>query len=138
MSENKPRYGLSYEGLQGHIKRIKLPAIQAFKNIYPEKKYSIRLEIPEFTCICPKTSLPDFATIIIEYTPDKLCIELKALKEYILAYRNLGIFHENAVNRILDDFVKSCKPRRVKVEGIFNVRGGIKASVLAEYNKSGR
>ena len=93
----------------------------------------IELDIPEFTCICPKTGLPDFATIKVAYCPAKTCIELKSFKLYIVAYRNLGIFHEHLTNRILDDVVKACKPRKAKVEAIMNPRGGIATKVVAEY-----
>ena len=126
----------SYEGLQGSIKKMKTPQIDTFNNIYSEKKYTITLETPEFTCICPKTGLPDFATIIIDYIPDKLCIELKSFKEYLLAFRQVGIFHENAVNKILEDFTKAVSPRWAHVEGIFNTRGGISTTVSAEYKKT--
>jgi 7-cyano-7-deazaguanine reductase len=109
----------------------KLPAIETFPNQFPD--YEIKIEIPEFTSVCPKTGLPDFGTIIIRYVPGKLCLELKSLKEYILGYRNLGIFYENAVNRILKDVVKAAKPVRATVAGEFNPRGGIKSVVEAHY-----
>jgi len=124
----------SYEGLQKNIKQIKTPFIEVWNNQYPEKDYTIKVETDEFTCICPKTGLPDFAKITIEYSPNKHCVELKSFKMYLLFYRNLGIFHEHAVNRILNDFVKSCKPKRARVTGIFNARGGITTTVSAEYN----
>ncbi|MCX5866631.1 MAG: preQ(1) synthase [Proteobacteria bacterium] len=101
----------------------KLPAIECFENQFPG--YEITIEIPEFTSICPRTGLPDFGMITIVYTPGKLCLELKSLKEYILAYRDLGIFNENAVNRILKDVVRACRPVRAAVRGEFNPRGGI-------------
>lgn len=107
--------------------------IEVIKNEYPEKDYVVNIEFPEFTCVCPRTGLPDFATIKIEYIPDKLIIELKSLKMYFITYRNLGIFHENVVNKILDDLVHACRPRKMKVVGEFNVRGGIKTTVSAEY-----
>ncbi|KPJ69749.1 hypothetical protein AMJ44_02730 [candidate division WOR-1 bacterium DG_54_3] len=128
-----PKSQNSYEGLQENIRRLKTPKIETWENQYPDKDYDIHLEFPEFTCICPKTGLPDFATIIIDYTPDKDCIELKSLKEYFISYRNLGIFHEHAVNKILEDLVAACKPHSAKVIGVFNVRGGIKTTVSAEY-----
>ncbi len=128
----------SYEGLQGNIKKLKTPKIETFRNIYTEKDYTITLQIPEFTCICPKTGLPDFAEIIINYIPGKLCVELKSFKEYIVSFRQLGIFHENAVNRIMDDFTGAIKPRWARVEGIFNARGGIKTTVSAEYGNRKR
>ncbi len=125
----------SYKGLQKNIRKLKTPKIETWKNQYTDKDYNIHLENPEFTCVCPKTGLPDFATIFIDYTPDKDCLELKSLKEYFISYRNVGIFHEHLVNKILDDIVKTCKPRYAKVVGDINVRGGIKATVSAEFNK---
>ncbi|MBU4305635.1 MAG: preQ(1) synthase [Candidatus Omnitrophica bacterium] len=123
----------SYEGLQENVRDMKTPEIEVWENQYPDKLYTVRLEIPEFTCICPKTGLPDFATINIEYSPDKYCIELKSFKMYMIFYRGVGIFHEHLINRILGDFVKACKPRRAKINGEFNPRGGIKTIVSAEY-----
>lgn len=107
--------------------------IEVIKNKYSNKNYTVSIEFPEFTCVCPRTGLPDFATIKIEYIPDKLLIELKALKYYFISFRNKGIFHETAVNQILDDLVKACKPHSAKVVGEFNVRGGLKTTVSAEY-----
>ncbi len=123
----------SYEGLQGKIRNLKTPGIDTWKNQYPDRVYTIQIDIPEFTCICPKTGLPDFATIIIKYAPGKECIELKSLKYYTLFFRDIGIFNEHAVNKMLDDLVKSCKPRWIEVFGEFNARGGIKTTVVAEY-----
>ena len=125
----------TYEGLQDRIRSLTIPAIEVWKNAYPDKIYTITLEIPEFTCICPKTGLPDFATIKIEYSPDKYCIELKSFKLYTIFYRNLGIFHEHVVNKMLDDFVKAAKPRGVKITGVFNPRGGITTTVSREYKR---
>jgi len=125
----------AYEGLQDRIRSLTTPPIEVWKNAYPDKIYTITLEIPEFTCICPKTGLPDFATIKIEYSPDKYCIELKSFKLYTIFYRNLGIFHENMVNKMLDDFVKATKPRGVKITGVFNPRGGITTTVSREYKR---
>jgi 7-cyano-7-deazaguanine reductase len=125
----------SYEGLQENIRGLKTPALEVWKNKYPDKIYTISIEIPEFTCICPNTGLPDFANITIEYSPAKYCIELKSLKMYTIFFRNLGIFHEHAVNKILDDFVKAVRPRRVKITGIFNPRGGIATTVTREYKR---
>jgi 7-cyano-7-deazaguanine reductase len=125
----------SYEGLQENIRGLKTPALEVWKNKYPDKIYTISIEIPEFTCICPNTGLPDFANIGIEYSPAKYCIELKSLKMYTIFFRNLGIFHEHAVNKILDDFVKAVRPRRVKITGIFNPRGGIATTVTREYKR---
>jgi len=123
----------SYKGLQRNIRKLKTPRIETWKNQYPDKDYNIHLENPEFTCVCPKTGLPDFATIFIDYAPDKECLELKSLKEYFISYRNVGIFHEHLVNKILEDIVKACKPRYAKVVGDINVRGGIKTTVSAEF-----
>lgn len=123
----------SYEGLQKNVRALKTPRIEAWKNQYSDKEYAITLDIPEFTCICPKTGLPDFADLKIEYSPNKYCVELKSFKLYLLFYRNLGIFHEHLVNRVLDDFVAACQPRWVKINGIFNPRGGITTSVRAEW-----
>lgn len=111
--------------------KVKLPKIECFPSQY--KKYEINISIPEFTCICPKTHLPDFGLITVKYMPDKLCLELKSVKFYLLAYRNLGIFNENVVNRILEDAVAACQPKWMQVRGEFNPRGGLKTEVLAKY-----
>lgn len=124
-----------YEGLQEDIRDLKLPSIEVWENKYPDKEYTVRFDTPEFTCICPKTGLPDFAHIYIEYSPDKWCIELKSFKEYLMAFRSLGIFHEHVVSRMLEDLTRSCKPRWMKVKGIFNIRGGISTTVEAEYTR---
>jgi 7-cyano-7-deazaguanine reductase len=108
-----------------------LPSIDCFENQF--KNYEITISIPEYTSICPRSGLPDFGTITIRYVPNKWCVELKSLKTYILAYRGLGIFYENAVNRILGDFVKASKPIKVTVTGEFNVRGGMKSMIEASY-----
>ncbi len=110
---------------------VPLPKIECFENQF--KNYEITIAIPEFTSICPRSGLPDFGTITIRYIPDQWCVELKSLKIYILAYRNLGIFYENAVNRILKDFVSASKPVRAVVTGEFNVRGGMKSTIEAVY-----
>lgn len=115
---------------------MKTPVIETWKNQYPERDYIITIDIPEFTCICPKTGLPDFATIVIRYIPDTLCVELKSLKYYTIFYRDIGIFNENVINRMLDDIVKSCHPRWMEIVGEFNARGGIKTTVKAEYGES--
>lgn len=114
--------------------KTKLPKIECFSSRY--KKYEVNISIPEFTSICPKSGLPDFGTITIRYMPHKLCLELKSLKFYMLAYRNLGIFYENAVNRILEDAVSACRPKWMEVRGEFNPRGGIKTEVMARYPRS--
>jgi 7-cyano-7-deazaguanine reductase len=108
-----------------------LPEIECWPNQFPG--YQISITIPEYTAVCPKTGLPDFGTIVIEYVPDKLCMELKSLKGYITAYRNVGIFYENAINRILQDLVSACKPKSAIVRGEFNVRGGMKSVIEARY-----
>ena len=109
----------------------KLPPIEAWPNRH--RGYEIKIEAPEFTSVCPKTGLPDFGTITIEYLPDDLCIELKSLKYYLLGYRNLGIFYENAVNRILDDVAKAVKPLRAVVTGSFTSRGGMRSTIVARH-----
>jgi 7-cyano-7-deazaguanine reductase len=116
--------------------RARLPGLETFSNQFPD--YEITIEIPEFTSVCPKTGLPDFGVIEISYVPKDLCLELKSLKNYILSYRNLGIFYENAVNRILDDIVKACRPVRAAVRGEFNPRGGIRSIVEVRYPRSSR
>ncbi len=126
----------SYEGLQKNIRALKTPKIAVWKNQYPDKIYTICLDIPEFTCICPKTGLPDFANIKIEYIPQDYCIELKSFKMYTIFYRNLGIFHEHVINKMLDDFVRASNPRWVRITGIFNPRGGITTTVIREYKEN--
>ena len=111
----------------------KLPAIECWPNQYPN--YDITIAIPEYTSICPKTRLPDFGTITIVYRPNKQCVELKSLKMYLLAYRELGIFYENAVNRILKDFVTAVKPKWAHIRGDFTPRGGISTTVEAQTGK---
>jgi 7-cyano-7-deazaguanine reductase len=112
----------------------KLPSIECWENQFPG--YEIEIVIPEYTAICPKTGLPDFGTIYVNYTPDHWCLELRSLKEYITSYRNIGIFYENAVNRILHDLVSACKPVYMKVRGEFTPRGGIQSRVEATYQKN--
>ena len=111
--------------------QAELPKLEVWPNQY--SGYEITVEIPEFTSICPKTKLPDFGTVTIRYMPDQLCVELKALKYYILGFRNLGIFYENAVNRILHDIVAVCSPKWCVVRGEFNVRGGMKTIIEARH-----
>jgi 7-cyano-7-deazaguanine reductase len=124
-----------YEGLQKHVRALKTPEIEVWENQYPDKNYTIVHEIAEFTCICPKTGLPDFANIRVEYSPERYCIELKSFKLYTIFFRDIGIFHEHVVNRIIEDFVRAAKPRWVKVTGDFNPRGGIKTVVTREYKR---
>ncbi|MFB0509559.1 MAG: preQ(1) synthase [bacterium] len=111
----------------------RLPKIETWKSQFAN--YEITIEVPEFTSVCPRTGLPDFGHITVCYLPNKLCVELKSFKYYILGYRNLGIFYENAVNRILKDLVKACHPKWMMVRGEFNVRGGMKTTVEAKYPK---
>lgn len=112
-------------------------ALETFENPMPERDYTIRIDVPEFTCLCPKTGQPDFATLHIEYVADQLCIELKSLKMYVWSFREEGAFHEKVTNTILDDLVKACEPRFMRLTAKFNVRGGIYTSVVAEYRKDG-
>ncbi|HKP94648.1 MAG TPA: preQ(1) synthase [Fibrobacteria bacterium] len=123
----------SYEGRQSHIPAMEMPGIESWEFQYPGTDTAIEVSIPEFTCICPKTGLPDFATLVITYTPVKDCLELKSLKEYILNYRDIGIFHEHVVNRVLGDCVKACSPKRMEVKGVFNSRGGIQTTTVARF-----
>ncbi len=109
-------------------------AIETFPNPRPDRNYEISIRCQEFTSICPKTGLPDFGEIGITYVPDQHCIELKALKYYLIEYRNRGIFYEAATNQILDDLVAACHPRRMTIVGDFSVRGGITTSVTASYD----
>lgn len=106
-----------------------------FDNAYPERDYLIRIDCPEFTAVCPMTGQPDFGSVIVEYTPEHHCLELKAYKLYIQAYRDVGIFHEAATNRILDDLVKAVQPRTMKIIGQYRPRGGIQTTVTADYKK---
>ena len=122
-----------YEGLQEDVRSMELPAIEVFTNQYSDRAYEITMEALEFTCICPKTGQPDYATFKIVYTPRELCVELKSFKLYLGAFRNIGVFHEHVVNRILDDFSTAVRPARAKVAGSFNARGGIQTTVAAEY-----
>lgn len=109
--------------------------LETFPNPKPERDYEIVFEAPEFTCVCPMTGQPDFATIRIRYVPDELCVELKSLKLYLWSYRDEGAFHEAVTNRILDDLVEAIDPRLIEVEGDFWVRGGIKTVVRASHGK---
>jgi 7-cyano-7-deazaguanine reductase len=108
-------------------------ALETFDNPAPQRDYEIRFEAPEFTCLCPRTGQPDFATIRIHYVPDRRCVELKSLKLYLWSYRDQGAFHEAVTNRILDDLVEACAPRRMTVTGEFWVRGGITTTVVVEH-----
>ena len=108
--------------------------LETFPNPHPAREYEVRFECPEFTCLCPKTGQPDFATFRIRYVPDALCVELKSLKLYLWSFRDEGHFHEAVTNQILDDLVAACAPRRMQVEGDFHVRGGIHTVVRAEHS----
>ena len=109
-----------------------LPELETWTSQYPDD-YEVVISIPEFTSICPKTGLPDFATLTVAYVPDRRCVELKSLKVYVNAYRSLGIFNENVVNRVLKDLVAAVRPRRMSVKGVFTPRGGIQTTVEARY-----
>lgn len=126
-----------YDGLQEDVRDLKLPPLETWTNQYPDRDYHVVMEIGEFSCVCPRTGLPDFATIRVDYVPDRECVELKSLKLYITAFRDIGIFHEHAVNRIRDDLVRTLRPRSLEVEGIFHPRGGITTTVRSEYVPSG-
>ena len=107
--------------------------LETFANQFPERDYVIEIVCPEFTSVCPMTGQPDFGTITFTYTPEKLCVELKSLKLYLQKFRNQGIFYENVINGLLDDFVKACQPRRLKIVGAFTPRGGISTTVTCVY-----
>ena len=117
--------------------RAELPGLETWPSQYPDD-YEVTITIPEFTSICPKTGLPDFATLTIVYVPDARCVELKSLKEYVNAYRGLGIFNENVVNRVLGDLVSALAPRRMTVRGVFTPRGGIQTTVEASHPRGAR
>jgi len=109
------------------------PPLETFANQYPERAYTIEIVCPEFTTVCPKTGQPDFGTITFTYVPAQLCVELKSLKLYLQGFRNVGIFYETVVNRLLEDFVAACQPRSCRVKGAFTPRGGITTTVTCEY-----
>ncbi len=111
--------------------------IETFANPAPEQDYTIRMRIPEFTCLCPRTGQPDFATLYLEYVPDRLCVELKALKLYIWSYRDRGAFHEAVTNEIIDLLARTLAPRFIRLRARFKVRGGIYTSVIAERRAHG-
>jgi 7-cyano-7-deazaguanine reductase len=114
-----------------------LPLLETWPSQYADD-YEVTITIPEFTSICPKTGLPDFATLVVTYVPDALCVELKSFKEYLLAYRSLGIFNENVVNRVLVDLATATRPRRMTVRGVFTPRGGIQSTVEASWPRAPR
>lgn len=107
--------------------------LESFENPHPERDYTIRIEVPEFTCLCPKTGQPDFARLNLEYVPDRHCVELKSLKLYVWSYREVGAFHEAVTNQILDDLRALLAPRFIRLTAIFNVRGGIYTTVVVEH-----
>ncbi|MDR2876801.1 MAG: preQ(1) synthase [Chromatiales bacterium] len=107
--------------------------LDTFDNPHPKRDYTIRIRIPEFTCLCPKTGQPDFGTLLLEYVPAQRCVELKSLKLYVWSFRDEGAFHEDVTNRILDDLVSACAPHYMRVTAEFNVRGGIYTTVVAEH-----
>jgi 7-cyano-7-deazaguanine reductase len=111
--------------------------LQTFRNPSPERDYRIQMTMPEFTCLCPMTGQPDFATLELEYVPDRLCVELKSLKLYLWSYRDEGAFHEAVTNRILGDLVRATRPRYLRLTARFNMRGGIATAVVAEHRKRG-
>ena len=112
-------------------------SLETFDNPQPERDYTIRIRVPEFTCLCPKTGQPDFAELTLEYVPDSLCVELKSLKMYVWSYRDEGAFHEAVTNRILDDLVGAIHPRFMRLSADFNVRGGIYTTVVTEHRAAG-
>ena len=111
--------------------------LETFENPQPERDYTIRIRVPEFTCLCPKTGQPDFAELTLEYVADKLCVELKALKMYVWSFRDEGAFHEAVTNQILSDLVEAIQPRFMRLTADFNVRGGIYTTVVAEHRAEG-
>jgi 7-cyano-7-deazaguanine reductase len=117
----------------GFPKSPRQAALEVFANPQPQRDYSIRIDCPNFTSLCPVTGQPDFADIAVEYVPDTQCIETKSLKFYLASYRNTKSFNEAVINRILDDLVRSCRPRRMRIEGRFAARGGLALSVVATY-----
>lgn len=129
----KTKFGYTSAQAQS-FKKIKLPLIEAWENQY-RRNYTIKIVHPEFTSVCPKTGLPDFGTIVVEYVPGKLCLELKSLKYYFLQYRNLGIFMENIANRVLDDVVSAIKPKSCVVTGEFAPRGALHSVIVARYKR---
>ena len=111
--------------------------LQTFSNPNPQRDYTIRIDIPEFTCVCPLTGQPDFAQFKLEYVPNEKCVELKALKMYMWSYREEGAFHEAVTNKILEDLAKATEPRFIRLTGVWNVRGGIYTTVVVEHRQDG-
>ena len=112
-------------------------SLETFPNPHPGRDYTVRIRIPEFTCLCPKTGQPDFATLYLDYVPDQQCVELKALKLYVWSFREEGAFHEDVTNRMLADLVDACEPRFMRLRAEFNVRGGIYTDVVVEHRQPG-
>ena len=135
MKTTSTKFGYT-QGQAQSVKNIELPEIEAWENQY-RRDYTIKIVHPEFTSVCPKTGQPDFATLILDYIPDKTCVELKSLKLYMWSFREEGHFHEDVTNRILDDLVKATKPRFMRLTAKFYVRGGIFTNVVAEHRKKG-
>ena len=118
------------------IKDITHKNLEVVDNEYRNREYWIDISIPEFSCVCPRTALPDYATIEIHYIPNKKIVELKSLKIYMVQYRSIGIFHENVTNKILDDLVAALAPKKIIINGVFNARGGIQTTVSAEWKNN--
>ena len=116
-------------------KQPNFKSLEAVKNQYSDRDYNININIPEFSCVCPRTGLPDFATIKIDYVPKNHIVELKSLKLYIVQFRNFGIFHEHVTNKIMDDIKKTIQPKKITVLGIFNARGGIQTTIEAYWEE---
>ena len=131
MKDTSTKFGYT-SGQAQSVKHIRLPEIEAWENQY-KRDYTIKIVHPEFTSVCPKTGLPDFGVVTIDYVPGKLCLELKSLKYYFLQYRNCGIFMENIANRVLDDVVKAVKPKSCTVTADFTPRGGLRSVIEAKY-----
>lgn len=132
-------YNTTFDTLSEAIGMPSKPSksLEIFPNPEPGRDYLIHMEIPEFTCLCPKTGQPDFATLVLDYIPDRACVELKSLKLYVWSFRNEGAFHEAVTNRILDDLARATKPRFMRLTAKFYVRGGIFTTVVAEQRKKG-
>ena len=122
-----------YQGKQEYVRTVELPEISVVQNEYPDREYVAKIEYPEFSTICPKTGLPDYAKIEIVYNPNEFLAELKSLKVYFVAFRNIGFFHEHFTNRIFDDFIEAVKPNWAKIEVQVNPRGGITTTVKRKY-----
>jgi 7-cyano-7-deazaguanine reductase len=134
---SRPSYPAPHASMPAHKNPAPAKALETFANPAPHRDYQIHMEIPEFTCLCPKTGQPDFAVLTLDYIADKLCVELKSLKLYIWSFRDEGHFHEDVANRILDDLVRATRPRFMRLTARFYVRGGIFTNVVAEHRKKG-